>query len=83
MSMPNGTDEFVKGLWKENPVFVQVLGMCPALAVSNTARNALAMGLATLFVLLMLLSFPTCIRTSPRPGRAPWRPSQARPAADM
>ncbi len=48
-----GTDEFVKGLWRENPVFVQVLGMCPALAVSNTARNALAMGLATLFVLTM------------------------------
>ena len=47
------TTEFVKGLWKENPVFVQVLGMCPVLAVSNTARNALAMGLATLFVLVM------------------------------
>ena len=47
------TDEFVKGLWRENPVFIQVLGMCPALAVSNTAMNALAMGLATTFVLLM------------------------------
>ena len=47
------TDEFIKGLWRDNPVFVQVLGMCPALAVSNTARNALAMGLATLFVLVM------------------------------
>lgn len=47
------TDEFIKGLWKDNPVFVQVLGMCPALAVSNTARNALAMGLATAFVLVM------------------------------
>jgi electron transport complex protein RnfE len=45
-------DEFVKGLWRDNPVFVQVLGMCPALAVSNTARNALAMGLATSFVLI-------------------------------
>ena len=44
-------DEFWKGLWDENPVLVQVLGMCPALAVSNTALNALAMGLATLFVL--------------------------------
>ncbi|MCP5043111.1 MAG: electron transport complex subunit RsxE, partial [bacterium] len=44
-------EEFYKGLWEENPVFVQVLGMCPALAVSNTAQNALAMGLATLFVL--------------------------------
>lgn len=47
------TDEFVKGLWKENPVFVQVLGMCPALAVSNTAINALTMGAATTFVMLM------------------------------
>jgi electron transport complex protein RnfE len=47
------TDEFIKGLWRENPVFVQVLGMCPVLAVSNTAENALAMGLATAFVLLM------------------------------
>ncbi len=47
------TDEFIKGLWKDNPVFVQVLGMCPVLAVSNTAINALAMGLATAFVLLM------------------------------
>ena len=47
------TDEFIKGLWRENPVFVQVLGMCPVLAVSNTARNALAMGLATLFVLVL------------------------------
>ncbi len=49
---PN-TDEFIKGVWRENPVFVQVLGMCPTLAVSNTAENALAMGLATAFVLLM------------------------------
>jgi electron transport complex protein RnfE len=49
----SGTDEFIKGLWRENPVFVQVLGMCPVLAVTNTAVNALAMGLATLFVLVM------------------------------
>ncbi|MFT5166574.1 MAG: electron transport complex protein RnfE, partial [Saprospiraceae bacterium] len=40
-------EEFLKGLWKENPVFVAVLGMCPALAVTNTAINSLAMGLAT------------------------------------
>jgi electron transport complex protein RnfE len=44
--------EFVKGIWKENPVFVQVLGMCPMLAVTNSAINALAMGAATAFVLL-------------------------------
>jgi electron transport complex protein RnfE len=47
------TDAFIKGLWKENPVFVQVLGMCPVLAVSNTAINALAMGAAATFVLVM------------------------------
>jgi electron transport complex protein RnfE len=50
---PRDTDEFIKGLWAQNPVFVQVLGMCPTLAVTNTATNALAMGLATAFVLLM------------------------------
>jgi electron transport complex protein RnfE len=47
------TDAFIRGLWKENPVFVQVLGMCPVLAVSNTAINALAMGAAATFVLVM------------------------------
>ncbi len=45
-------EEFLKGLWKENPVFVAVLGMCPTLAVTNTAINSLAMGLATSFVLV-------------------------------
>ena len=45
-------EEFLKGLWKENPVFVMVLGMCPTLAVTNTAINSLAMGLATIFVLV-------------------------------
>jgi electron transport complex protein RnfE len=43
--------ELIKGVWKENPVFVQVLGMCPALAVTNTAINGVAMGTATLMVL--------------------------------
>ena len=46
------THEFLKGLWESNPVFVAVLGMCPTLAVTNTAINSLAMGLATTFVLL-------------------------------
>lgn len=54
MSEPISTaDEFIKGLWRENPVFVQVLGMCPVLAVTNSAINALSMGLATTFVLIM------------------------------
>ena len=45
-------DVFTEGLWRENPVFVMLLGMCPVLAVSNSAINALAMGLATTFVLV-------------------------------
>lgn len=45
--------EFVKGLWKDNPVLVMLLGMCPVLAVSNTVINGFAMGMAVLFVLIM------------------------------
>jgi Na+-translocating ferredoxin:NAD+ oxidoreductase subunit E len=64
------TDEFVKGLWRENPVFIQVLGMCPALAVSNTAINALTMGLATTFVLVMSgISVSSLRRFIPREAR--------------
>ncbi|MCK5717997.1 MAG: electron transport complex subunit E [Thiomargarita sp.] len=51
-SSANAYDEFIKGIWKENPVFVHVLGMCPMLAVTNSAINGIAMGVATFFVLL-------------------------------
>lgn len=44
--------EFVKGLWRENPVMASLLGLCPTLAVTNAAMNGLAMGLATTFVLI-------------------------------
>lgn len=44
--------DFKNGLWNENPIFRLVIGMCPTLAVTNTATNGLAMGLATSFVLL-------------------------------
>jgi electron transport complex protein RnfE len=43
---------FLVGLWKQNPVFVHVLGMCPTLAITNSVTNALCMGLATTFVLV-------------------------------
>jgi electron transport complex protein RnfE len=44
--------DFIRGIWDENPVLVQLLGLCPALAVTNTVVNSLAMAGATLFVLL-------------------------------
>jgi Na+-translocating ferredoxin:NAD+ oxidoreductase subunit E len=50
---PSYMEEFMKGLWKENPVFVILLGMCPTLAVTNSVVNAVSMGLATTFVLIM------------------------------
>jgi len=43
---------FIKGIWRENPIFRLVIGMCPTLAVTNEAINGLVMGLATSFVLL-------------------------------
>ena len=45
-------DEFMEGIWRQNPVFVMVLGMCPTLAVTVSAINALSMGVATTFVLI-------------------------------
>lgn len=44
--------EFTKGLLRENPTLVGLLGMCPTLAVTSQAVNALGMGLATMFVLV-------------------------------
>jgi electron transport complex protein RnfE len=49
----NQWQNFSKGFFKENAVFVMLLGMCPTLAVTNSAINGLGMGLATTFVLVM------------------------------
>jgi electron transport complex protein RnfE len=45
-------NDFVKGLWRENPVFILMLGLCPSLAVSVSVKNAVGMGLAASFVLV-------------------------------
>ena len=44
--------QFFKGFWRENAVFRLLLGLCPSLAVTTSAINGLAMGLATTFVLV-------------------------------
>lgn len=49
----NQVTNFTKGFIKENPVFVLLLGMCPALGTTTSAINGLGMGLATTFVLVM------------------------------
>ena len=55
-------DEFAKGLWRENPVFVAVLGLCPTMAVTNSLMNGLVMGAATTFVLVFSSIFVSLLR---------------------
>ena len=55
-------DEFSKGVWRENPVFIALLGLCPALAVTNTFMNGLVMGLATCFVLVCSSTLVSLLR---------------------
>ena len=40
------TERLYNGIWKENPIFVQMLGLCPTLAVTTSAMNGLGMGLS-------------------------------------
>ncbi len=54
---------FLKGILKENPIFVMLLGMCPTLGVTSSAFNGLGMGVATLFVLLMSNIVVSLIKT--------------------
>ena len=46
-------ENLTRGIIKENPIFVMLLGMCPTLGVTTSAANGLGMGLATLFVLML------------------------------
>lgn len=53
MSTPTLIDRFKTGLWYENPGLVQLLGLCPLLAVTSTFVNGLSLGIATLSVLVV------------------------------
>jgi electron transport complex protein RnfE len=63
--MKNSTmlSHFSKGLIKNNPVFVQVLGMCPTLAVTTSVVNGLAMGAATTFVVIFSAAIASMINS--------------------
>jgi electron transport complex protein RnfE len=65
--------EYLKGLWDENPVFRQLLGMCPTLAVTNAVIYGIAMGLAASFVLILSSLVVAAIKK--------WIPSQVRIAS--
>lgn len=55
-------EQLTEGVWKQNPVFVMMLGMCPALAVTVSAINALSMGVATTFVLVASCALVSLLR---------------------
>ena len=55
--------EFTKGLWKELPPFRLLLGLCPTLAVTNSADNGLGMGMAVIFVLVLSNVIISMVRT--------------------
>lgn len=62
MSDVNYREITQKGLWSNNPALVQLLGLCPLLAVSSTVVNAIGLGLATLLVLIISNSVVSLIR---------------------
>lgn len=65
-------DVIVRGLWKNNSATVQLLGMCPLLAVTSTATNALGLGLATTTVLTLTnLTISSLRRWTPAEIRIP------------
>ncbi len=56
------TTDIWRGIARDNPVLVQLLGLCPAMAVTNTLANGLAMGTATMLVLLGSELFVSLLR---------------------
>lgn len=65
--MSTTADLWRKGLWENNPGLVQLLGLCPLLAVSNTVINGLGLGLATMLTLLISNTTVSLIRNHTRP----------------
>lgn len=63
-------DVVVQGLWKNNSALVQLLGLCPLLAVTSTATNALGLGLATTLVLTLTNTAISALRR--------WMPAEVR-----
>ncbi len=59
---PTPGERFISGILPENPVYVQLLGMCPVLAVTNNMQAAMTMAGATAFVLLMANTLTSLIR---------------------
>ena len=68
--MHSSVNPLQEGLWSNNPVLVQMLGLCPLLAVSNTLRTSMGLAIATLFVITLASLFVSLIRA--------WTPNHLR-----
>ena len=56
------TEDLLRGIWKENPTLVLLLGMCPTMAITNSVSNSLAMGVTTAFVMILTAIVVSTIR---------------------
>src|SRR3990172_501500 len=64
MTTSKGTSprqDLTKGFWRENPVLIHLLGLCPTLALTNSVANSIVMGVATVFVLVTSILFVALI----------------------
>ena len=60
--MKNKSKIFLNGLIYENPVFVMMIGMCPAIAITTNIKDAICMGLSVIFVLFFSNLIISCIK---------------------
>lgn len=60
--MKNKSEIFLNGLIYENPVFVMMIGMCPAIAITTNIKDAICMGLSVIFVLFFSNLIISCIK---------------------
>ena len=67
MAQPTYTDIAREGLWRNNPALVQILGLCPLLAVTNTVINAIGLGIATAITMTLSNLTVSLIRDYVRP----------------
>lgn len=67
MNQARWTERLVTGLWKDNPGLVQLLGLCPLLAVTSTLVNGVGLGIATLFVVTFSNALVSATRRWIRP----------------
>lgn len=66
MILMTNKENLLKGLVKENPLFVSVLGMCPSLAVTTSLENAIGMGIGVFFVLVLSNFLISLIMSNPK-----------------